>query len=122
MRGVFITGTDTGVGKTVVASALVRHLREDGLRVGAYKPVASGARDLRWDDVEALHAALGEMVPRDRICPQTFRAALAPPMAARQEGRAVDTSLLRSGAAWWREQPIDALIIEGAGGTAFADQ
>lgn len=116
MRGLFITGTDTAVGKTAVAAALVRQLREASLHVGVYKPTASGARDSQWDDVEALHAALGGTVPRERICPQTFLAPLAPPIAARQEGRTVNAALLRAGAAWWLKQPLDALVIEGAGG------
>lgn len=95
MRGLFITGTDTGVGKTHIACELVRELRAVGHRVGAFKPACSGASieaDGRphWDDVERLRDALGRDVSDDQLCPQRFLAPLAPPIAAQQEGRAVD--------------------------------
>lgn len=120
LQGIFITGTDTAVGKTWVASRMVQSLRTQGARVGAYKPVCSGAslRDASepvWDDVEALSAALDHRFPRSRICPQCFTAPLAPPVAAANEGRQVDRRLLRTGADWWRAQ-VDFLVIEGVGG------
>ena len=120
MHGLFITGTDTGVGKTYVTSAIARALGDAGLRVGAYKPVCSGVvagpdGSARWDDVEALWTATAGQFPRDRIAPQCFPAPLAPPVAARKEGRRVDPDLLRTGVDWWREQ-VDLLLIEGAGG------
>lgn len=119
MRGLFITGTDTGVGKTYLAAALARRLREEGERVGAYKPAVSGREDSAtwpvWADVEALHQALGGEFSRDVIAPQRFLAPLAPPVAARLEGRTVDASRLRQGAADWRDK-ADVLIVEGAGG------
>src|SRR5579871_2504460 len=116
--GLFITATDTGVGKTYFASAIARRLRDQSVRVGAYKPVASGSiRDARggpvWGDVEALSSALGREFDPERICPQRFHAALAPPVAAHQEGGAVDPHLLRSGATWWETQ-VDFLFVEGA--------
>ncbi len=117
--GLFVTGTDTGVGKTAVTSAIVRILRADGIRVGAYKPVASGAErgptGPVWSDAEILHAALDRTFPIERICPQRFLAPLAPPVAAAEEGKRVDRELLRSGAAWWQNQ-VDLLVVEGAGG------
>ena len=120
MRGLFITGTDTGVGKTYVTCAIGRALREGGVRVGAYKPVCSGAvfaddGHPHWEDVEALWNATGRQFPPDRITPQHFHAPLAPPVAARVEGGRVDPELLRTGVEWWREQ-VDLLLIEGAGG------
>lgn len=118
-RGLFITGTDTGVGKTYVAAGIVRLLRKQGVRVGAYKPVASGSEPgsdgAVWHDVEELHAALGGEFSRDVICPQRWHAAVAPPVAARLEGSQVDAALLRRGADWWRER-VDLLVVEGAGG------
>lgn len=119
-RGLFITGTDTGVGKTTVAAAIVRHWRNQGLRVGAYKPVASGCETglqgaSVWGDVEAYHEALNREFPRERICPQQFSAPLAPPVAARQEGRTVDDELLISGVQWWTPR-VEVLVVEGAGG------
>lgn len=118
-RGLFITGTDTGVGKTYVAAGIVHALRAQGVRVGAYKPAASGSEEGAagpiWQDVERLSAALGGGFPRSAICPQCWHAPLAPPVAARREGGQVDPLLLRRGADWWRER-VDLLVVEGAGG------
>jgi dethiobiotin synthetase len=119
-QGIFVTGTDTGVGKTWIVVRMVQRLRAQGTRVGAYKPVCSGAsrsneNEPVWDDVEALSSALDHQFPRTRICPQCFASHLAPPVAANAEGREVDRDLLRSGAYWWRDQ-VDLLIVEGVGG------
>jgi dethiobiotin synthetase len=117
--GLFITGTDTGVGKTYVTARIAEQLRAEGVRVGAYKPVCSGALKTTdgfvWEDLEVLHAATGGAFPRERICPQRFTAPLAPPVAAKAEGRIVDGALLRAGATWWSSQ-CDFLLLEGAGG------
>ncbi|SFI59918.1 dethiobiotin synthase [Planctomicrobium piriforme] len=118
--GLFITGTDTGVGKTHVTCQLAGAMVEMGLRVGAYKPVCSGAEvsesgKLHWGDVEQIWNALGGRYPRELICPQTFHAAVAPPVAAKMEKRSVDSSLLRAGAAAWHDK-VDCLLVEGAGG------
>jgi dethiobiotin synthetase len=117
--GLFITGTDTGVGKTHVAAAIIRILREQGARVGAYKPAVTGSHPGPdgpiWDDVTRLQAALGRDVAPERICPQRFHAPLAPPVAARLEGRGVDAALLRRGIDCWNDQ-ADVVIVEGAGG------
>ncbi len=115
MLGLFFTGTDTDVGKTWVTAMVARGLRAGGTRVGAYKPVASGAVDGRWHDIEVLSAALGGQFPADRICPQRFDAALAPPEAARRESREIDANLLRSATRWWTDQ-VDLLLVEGVGG------
>ena len=117
--GLFVTGTDTGVGKTFVASAIVRSLRAAGLSVGAYKPAVSGAEESAgskiWRDVERLSDASGDAFPLERIAPQRFEAAAAPPVGARAEGRSVDATLLREGVDWWRGR-VRTLIVEGAGG------
>ena len=120
LRGLFVVGTDTGVGKTFVATAIVRALRAQGVHVGAYKPVVSGCEtggdeSPVWSDIALLDEATGHQFPDDRIGPQRFRAPLAPPVAARLEGRAVDRKLLRAGFDWWRGQ-VDSIIVEGAGG------
>jgi dethiobiotin synthetase len=98
---------------------IVRELRASGQRVGAYKPVCSGAvqdsSGLHWDDVDRLRSALGWACPDDAICPQRFVAAVAPPLAARQEGRTIDSDRLADGARWWQDR-ADLLIVEGAGG------
>jgi dethiobiotin synthetase len=117
--GLFITGTDTGVGKTFVAVAIIRSLRERKMRVGAYKPAVTGSSagpgGPVWDDVARLQDALGREIAPERICPQRFQAPLAPPVAARHEGREVDATLLRRGIDWWNNQ-ADVVIVEGAGG------
>jgi dethiobiotin synthetase len=118
-RRVFITGTDTGVGKTHFTVWLARQLSAAGYRVGAYKPVCSGAivshgRET-WDDAERLALALGNTWPIERIAPQCFREPLAPPVAAALECREVDEQLLIAGADWWNDR-VDILLIEGAGG------
>jgi dethiobiotin synthetase len=119
-RGLFITGTDTSVGKTYVTCLIARAAAAHGLRAGVYKPACSGAtRDpsgkWAWEDVERLADVTGRAVPGERICPQRYLAAVAPPLAARREGGRVDPNLLRSGAAWWLGR-VDLLLVEGAGG------
>ena len=127
--GLFVTGTDTDVGKTYVTALLAERLRAAGKTVGIYKPAASGAEIFHgepvWGDVEALRTAAGlTTADDDRICPQRFRAPLAPPVAAAAEGRTVDARLLTAGAAAWAGR-CDVLLVEGAGGLlcplAFGD-
>jgi dethiobiotin synthetase len=115
-----ITGTDTGVGKTFVAVEIIRALHDQGVRVGAYKPVVTGsfhgAAGPVWDDLARLQAALGGGdVPIERIAPQRFLAPLAPPVAARIEGQTVDGELLRRGIDWWNGR-VEVVVVEGAGG------
>src|SRR4029453_1109681 len=80
--GLFIVGTDTGVGKTRVAALIVAALAREGLRVGVYKPAASGCRRvgraLVSDDALALWKAAGEPGQLRAVCPQRFAAPLAP--------------------------------------------
>ena len=120
MQTIFVTGTDTNVGKTYVCCLLIRKLRAAGLTVGAYKPACSGAEfdvDGRpfWSDIEALRSAAGAELPLDLICPQRYLAAVAPNVAAELEGSTVSSDLLLHGFAAW-ENRVDALIVEGAGG------
>lgn len=123
-RGLFITGTDTDVGKTYVSCRLIDSMRAQGLSVGAYKPVCSGVLPTlgesgtsqpRWHDVEELWEATGNLFPRKRLAPQCFRAPLAPPLAAALEGKEVSPPMLREGAAWWHGR-VEWLVVEGAGG------
>jgi dethiobiotin synthetase len=115
--GLFVVGTDTDVGKTRVAAAIVRGLFAAGMRVGVYKPVASGCPriDVPGTDPWELWHAAGR--PRDvtDVCPQAFAAPIAPAMSARAEGRSVDESLLRRGLSEW-ESASDMIVVEGAGG------
>lgn len=116
-RGLFVTGTDTGVGKTAVAVAIVRALVAAGHVVGVYKPVASGASraDEPGADARALWEAAGRPLGPERVCPQSFAAPIAPHRSARLEGRRVDERLLRDGFAVWRGRS-DLVVVEGAGG------
>jgi dethiobiotin synthetase len=118
-RGLFITGTGTGVGKTYVAALIAQSLRVAGKRVGVYKPAASGCElldgKLMSSDALALWEAAGRPATLEQVCPQRFAAPLAPHLAARAEGRRVDPALLRSGLDFWRES-CDFVLVEGAGG------
>lgn len=117
-NGLFVTGTDTGVGKTAVTVAVVRQLvRNRGLRVGVYKPVSSGVDPGRFSESDAarLWEAAGRPLSIEAVCPQLFAAAISPPRSARAEGRRVDEKLLRAGFDAWRDAS-DIVIVEGAGG------
>jgi dethiobiotin synthetase len=118
-RGVFVTGTDTGVGKTVVACALIRGLRSLGLQVAAMKPVASGSertsRGLRNADALALVASTGLALPYSEVNPYCFEPPISPHIAAKESGIRIDISTIKqvyegmSGRHDW-------VVIEGAGG------
>jgi dethiobiotin synthetase len=116
-RGLYVAGTDTGVGKTAVAVAVVRHLVQAGVRIGVYKPVASGVIPGKFaaSDPGRLWEAAGRPLSPAAVCPQAFLAAIAPPHSARVEGRRVDERLLRAGIAPWIEAS-DFVVVEGAGG------
>ena len=115
MSGLFITGTGTEVGKTYVAALIAKQLVSEGVRVGVYKPAASGCGNDVSDDAVALWEAAGRPLTLDAVCPQRFAAPLAPHLAAREEGRRVDSALLRSGYDIWRAAS-DFVLVEGAGG------
>src|SRR6266581_5133714 len=110
-RILFITGTDTGVGKTVLTSLLARHLCERGVAVAALKPICSGGRA----DARALHSSLNGALTLDEINPWHFRAPLAPLIAARREQRRVE---LANVLAHVRriEGRFEVVLVEGAGG------
>jgi dethiobiotin synthetase len=118
--GFFITGTDTEVGKTVVATALVRALVSRGLRVTAMKPVASGSartsQGLRNDDALALMAAANLAAPYERVNPYCFEPAISPHIAAEEAGIAIDLGHIRRNFAALAATPADCVIVEGAGG------
>lgn len=118
-RGVFITGNDTGVGKTFVACQIAKALLERDIKVGVYKPIASGCRRegdaLISDDAEALWRAAGKPKTLQEVCPQCFEAPLAPNLAAKAERGKVNSSLLRQGLQPWIAE-FEISIVEGAGG------
>jgi dethiobiotin synthetase len=119
-RGVFVTGTDTGVGKTLVSCALLHALRRAGVRVGAMKPIAAGAEErggpLVNDDTQALLQALGAE-PGDAadVTPILMRTPIAPHIAARVEGREIAWPPVRQAHERIRER-CDFLVVEGVGG------
>lgn len=122
--GLFITGTDTGVGKTAVAAAIARILASQGHRVGVLKPVATGAtregEAWRCEDAEALIAAVGGGVAVERVTPIAYEPPLAPPVAARLAGAPLLWERLRDevsrAMAWWADQGVDVMVVEGVGG------
>lgn len=107
----FITGTDTGVGKTVLTALLTRFLRERGVNAVALKPVCSGGRA----DARALHAAMNGALTPDEINPWHFRSPIAPLLAARREKQRVKLSQI---VAHTRavQKHFDVVLVEGAGG------
>jgi len=107
----FITGTDTGVGKTILTSLLARHLRERGVAVAALKPICSGGRA----DARLLHSSLDGALTLDEINPWHFRAPLAPLLAARRERRRVELANVLSHVRKIRRR-FDVVLVEGAGG------
>lgn len=117
-RGIFVTGTDTGVGKTIVAATLARLLRMNGLSVGVMKPVTSGCRleDGQPLSDDALLLCQSAGVPcTDDVAPYRLREALAPSEAARIDGVRIDFSVIR--AAFDRlAASCEYIIVEGAGG------
>lgn len=119
IRGLFITGTDTEIGKTYVGAMIARALVAAGHRVGVYKPAASGCErregELVSDDALTLWQAAGSPGTLAEVCPQVFAAAKAPHLAALDEGKRLDASLLRRGLDVWLDRS-DVVIVEGAGG------
>jgi dethiobiotin synthetase len=117
--GIFIAGTGTEVGKTHVGAMIAGAIFRAGYRVGVYKPVASGCRKevdgLFCEDASELWREAGRPGEFAKVCPQLFRAALSPPVAARKEGKQVDPALLRSGLEYWLLRS-DVVVVEGAGG------
>ena len=120
-RGVFITGTDTGAGKTFAAAALVRAMCKLGVDVGVMKPVASGCRRLRGrlvsEDAEVLLAAAGCPESPEEVTPFRYRAPLGPSVAAQLEKRPFRQ---KRALAVFRKlsKRHDFMVVEGIGGLA----
>jgi dethiobiotin synthetase len=110
-RTIFVTGTDTGVGKTVLTALLTRRLRAHGRPTLAVKPFCSGGRE----DAEALSAAQDGEVPLAAINPWSFRAPLTPLLAARRAGQSISQTEALDFLRQARRQ-CEVLLVEGAGG------
>ncbi len=110
-KGIFITGTDTGVGKTLVACGIAHLLRSWGVNVGVMKPVATG------DQQDARQLLKAAQIREDLalVNPQYFKAPLAPSIASKLEGREVDSESIYK-AYWYLSKKYDAMVVEGIGG------
>lgn len=119
MHGLFVTGTDTGVGKTFVTTGLAHLLSGRGFNVGVMKPVETGCHrcgdDLVPADAVQLATAAGGHQDMSSVCPYRFEAPLAPDVAARQEGRSIDPVVILNS---FRNIAAshDIVLVEGAGG------
>jgi dethiobiotin synthetase len=110
-KGIFVTGTDTEVGKTVVSCGLVALLKSQGVKVGVMKPIASGGRQ----DAVQLRKAAGISESLDVVNPQYFKAPLAPTVAASLERRHINMdTIYRS--YWFLQKHYDVVVVEGIGG------
>ncbi|APV48435.1 dethiobiotin synthase [Betaproteobacteria bacterium GR16-43] len=120
MRGVFVTGTDTGVGKTVAACALVHALRGLGVRVAPMKPVAAGAdhaagRFANADSLALIAAAGWEADTLDDVTPVLLREPMAPHIAARREGVEIERAPIFEAFSRLARRG-DFAVVEGVGG------
>ncbi len=119
MKGLFVTGTDTGVGKTVVAAGLARLLVECGIRVGVMKPIETGCNELGDDELPHDGRFLAEAARIKEnyrwVVPCRYREPLAPLVAARLEGRPVNLNAILT--SWeYLQSHYELIIVEGAGG------
>jgi len=112
-RGIFITGTDTGVGKTHVTAALLTELRRRGIRAAAFKPIACGAGGRH--DAKIYAAIMNHEQPLDMINPIYLRHPLAPSVAAKLERKRID---LRKILHTYQQlaKSYEVVLVEGAGG------
>jgi dethiobiotin synthetase len=117
MRGCFVTGTGTDVGKTVVAAAIAAALRARGERAVAFKPVVSGTAERADPDWPADHELLAAATGDDAadVSPAVFAAPLSPHLAAALAGRPLDPAALRAAYAA-RAADADVVVVEGVGG------
>ena len=118
-KGLFITGTDTGVGKTIVTAAIAATLRADGVNVGVMKPIATGCvrrrEGLVSQDAEFLAKAADAPEPLDEISPIRLAEPLAPTVAAARAGVKLDLAPMWR--AWHRlKKAHDVMLVEGIGG------
>lgn len=119
-RSYLITGTDTGVGKTLFSCALLHALAEAGLSTAAIKPVAAGAAStpdgLRNDDALQLQAASTLQLSYDEVNPICLEPALAPHIAAKQAGRRLSVERISGFCQGILMQRADVTVVEGVGG------
>ncbi|GJL54104.1 MAG: ATP-dependent dethiobiotin synthetase BioD [Nitrospirales bacterium] len=116
-RGVFITGTDTGVGKTAITAALARCMHAQGLRVGVMKPIETGVpnADASHSDANRLRRAMNSDQPFDTICQYHFPDPIAPLAAAKRHNQALDLHKIHS-AYMMLSTHYEWIVVEGVGG------
>lgn len=119
VKGLFVTGTDTGIGKTLVAGAIARQLKAKGMRVGVFKPIATGCRLSREGlvsaDAEFLAHCVDSPLSLEQINPIRYMEELAPAVAAERSGREIDWQRLEL--AYSNVIGVsDVVIVEGIGG------
>ncbi len=116
----FVTGTDTGVGKTTVSAAILQAAKAQGKRTLAMKPIASGCEmtpdGLRNDDALILQSVITEPLVYDVINPYAFEPPIAPHVAARQAGRTITAERLTGFCRGLQLRTAELLLVEGAGG------
>lgn len=116
----FVTGTDTGVGKTMVSAAILEAAKTAGKRALGMKPIASGCEStpdgLRNEDALILQQSASEKLAYDLVNPVTLAPAIAPHIAAAQAGRVISADRLVGFCRGMQIRPADLLLIEGAGG------
>tara|TARA_R110002012_G_scaffold278942_2_gene466807 strand:+ start:6971 stop:7651 length:681 start_codon:yes stop_codon:yes gene_type:complete len=119
-RRYFVTGTDTEIGKTTIAAALLHAARVGGLSTAAVKPVAAGceltAQGLRNEDALALQAECSPELAYELINPIALKAAIAPHIAAQEEGAALTLEVLAGACLEVFDRKRDLTLVEGAGG------
>lgn len=120
MKGILVTGTDTGAGKTFVACLLGRRLAREGLRVRPLKPVESGCLPGAGGapfpaDAAALRDAMAPALPLTEVCLYPLAAPISPHLAARREGVEIDAARIRAAVAR-AVASADVALVEGAGG------
>lgn len=114
-NGYFVTGTDTGVGKTRVSCALLHAFAAAGKTVVGMKPIAAGCENGSWADVELLAAASNVSMGREHINPYALLPPIAPHIAANRAGIEIDLEVIRQAYLELRKR-ADIVIVEGAGG------
>jgi dethiobiotin synthetase len=114
-QGYFVTGTDTGVGKTTVSCALLRAFAAQGHKVIGMKPIAAGVENGKWLDVEQLIAASSISAAREYVNPYAFDSPISPHIAAQQAGIEIDLAVIQRVYQALSNQ-ADIVIVEGAGG------
>ena len=111
----FVTGTDTGIGKTIVSCALLSAYSARGNAVIGMKPVVTGRVCGEWVDVKAIVAASSIAAPREWVNPYAFIPPISPHLAAKQAGMEIDIEIIRQ--AYCNLQKIsDVVVVEGVGG------